>query len=362
MWGMKLAIHLEVTGVAASISVFLSDHDRGRLEFLLRSGKTEQRLVKRIGIVLTFSEDLSVKRVAGRCGCTMETARLWRDRWVQDGLEGLSDAPGRGCKPKYIGDEEAKIIAATLEAPEDETHWSARRLAKKVKASKSTVQRIWNRNRLQPHLQKTFKYSNDPQLVEKVVDVVGLYLNPPEKALVLSIDEKSQIQALNRTQPLLPLKFGHPECRTHDYERNGTTTLFAALNVATGEVVGKCKKAHKHQDFLHFLRIIDETYPQGEIHLILDNYATHKQPKVKTWFACRPRYVLHFTPTSASWMNQIETWFSILTRRAVRRGSFKGVTPLRKSIHAFIDQWNEEALPFKWVKTANQILAKAVRA
>lgn len=359
---MKQATGLEVTRVLASVSVFLSTQDRMRLEGLLRSGKTEQRLVKRIGIVLAFAEGLSVKRVAEQCGCTMETARLWRDRWIEDGLAGLSDAPGRGRKPRYVGKEEARIIAATLKAPEDETHWSARRLAKKLKVSKSTVQRIWNRNGLQPHLQKTFKYSDDPQLVEKVVDVVGLYLNPPEKALVLSIDEKSQIQALNRTQPLLPLKFGHPECRTHDYERNGTTTLFAALNVATGEVVGKCKKAHKHEDFLHFLRIIDETYPEGEIHLILDNYATHKQPKVKAWFARRPRYMLHFTPTSASWMNQIETWFSILTRRAVRRGSFKGVTPLRKAIHAFIDQWNEEVAPFKWVKTANQILAKAVRA
>jgi transposase len=359
---MKLGIYLEVRGVRASISLFLSDQDRVKLEGLLRSGKTEQRLVRRIGIVLTFAQGLSVKRVAEQCECTMETARLWRDRWVHDGLEGVSDAPGRGRKPEYIGEQEAKIIAATLEPPEDETHWSARRLAKKVKASKSTVQRIWNRNRLQPHLHKTFKYSNDPLLIEKVVDVVGLYLNPPERALVLSIDEKSQIQALNRTQPLLPLKFGHPECRTHDYERNGTTTLFAALNVATGEVVGKCKKAHRHQDFLDFLRIIDETYQEGEIHLILDNYATHKQPTVKSWFARRPRYVLHFTPTSASWMNQIETWFSILTRRAVRRGSFKGVTPLRKAIHAFIDQWNEEALPFKWVKTPNQILAKAVRA
>jgi transposase len=341
-------------------AVFLNERDREKLERLLRSGKTEQRLVRRIGIVLAFADHLSVQAVAERCGCNRETARLWRDRWVQGGLEGLSDAPGRGRKPVYIGEEEAKIIAATLEAPEDETHWSARRLAKKVKVSKSTVQRIWNRNGLQPHLQKTFKYSKDPQLVEKVVDVVGLYLDPPERALVLSIDEKSQIQALNRTQPLLPMKFGHPECRTHDYERNGTTTLFAALNVATGEVVGKCKKAHKHQDFLDFLRIIEETYPEGEIHLILDNYATHKHPKVKSWFARRPRYVLHFTPTSASWMNQIETWFSILTRRAVRRGSFNGVTPLRKAIHAFIDQWNEEALPFKWVKTAKQILAKAV--
>jgi putative transposase len=349
-------------GMPASVTVFVSNHERGKLEALLRSGRTEQRLVRRIAIVLAFAEGLEVKRVARRCACTRETARLWRDRWIEDGLEGLSDAPGRGRKPTYIGEEEAKIIAATLEAPEDETHWSVRRLAKKVKTSKSTVQRIWNRNGLQPHLQKTFKYSNDPQLVEKVVDLVGLYLNPPDKALVLSIDEKSQIQALNRTQPLLPMKFGHPECRTHDYERNGTTTLFAALNVATGEVVGKCKKAHKHQDFLHFLRILDETYPEGEIHLIMDNYGTHKHPKVKAWFSRRPRFVLHFTPTSASWMNQVETWFSILTRRAVRRGSFNGLSPLRKAIHAFIDKWNEGALPFKWVKNADQILAKASRS
>jgi len=261
------------------VSIFLSDHDRVKPEGFLRSGKSEQRLVRRIGIVLTFARGFSVKGVAAQCGCTTETARLWRERWIHHGLQGLSDAPGRGRKPGCIGDQEAKIIAATLEAPEDETHWSARRLAKKVKASKSTVQRIWKRNRLQPHLQNTFKYSNDPLLVEKVVDVVGLYLSPPEKALVLSIDEKSQIQALNRTQPLLPMKFGHPECRTHDYERNGTTTLFAALNVATGEVVGKCKKAHRHQDFLDFLRIIDETYQEGEIHLILDNYATHRPSK-----------------------------------------------------------------------------------
>ncbi len=344
----------------ASVSVFVTDSARGELDRILRSGKTEQRIARRIGIVLAFAEGLGVRCVTERCGCNKTTAALWRDRWVQGGLEGLSDAQGRGRKPKYIGDEEAKVVVATLEAPEDETHWSTRRLAKKIGVSKSTVQRIWSRNGLQPHIQRTFKYSKDPQLAEKVIDVVGLYLNPPENALVLSIDEKTQIQALNRTQPLLPLKFGHPECRTHDYKRNGTTTLFAALNVATGEVVGKCKKAHKHQDFLHFMRIIDETYPEGELHLILDNYATHKHPNVKKWFARRPRYVIHFTPTSASWMNQIETWFSILTRRAVRRGSFNGVTPLRKALHAFIDQWNEQSIPFKWVKTADQILAKAV--
>jgi transposase len=359
---MKRALDLEVMVMPASFGVFVTDEERSKLEALLRSGKTEQRLLRRISIVLAFAEGLDVKGVAQRCGCNRETARLWRNRWVQDGLDGLSDAPGRGRKAIYTGDEEAKIIAATLEAPEDETHWSTRRLAKKVKVSKSTVQRIWNRNRLQPHLQKTFKYSNDPELAEKVVDIVGLYMDPPEKALVLSVDEKSQIQALNRTQPLLPMKPGYPESRTHDYERNGTTTLFAALNVATGEVVGKCRNNHKHQDFLNFLRILDKTYPEGEIHLVLDNYATHKHPRVKSWLSRRPRFVLHFTPTSASWMNQVETWFSILTRRAVRRGTFNGVTPLRKAIHAFIDKWNEGTLPFKWVKTADQILAKAMRS
>lgn len=359
---MKRALDLEVMVMPASFGVFVTDEERSKLEGLVRSGKTEQRLLRRISIVLAFADGLDVKGVARRCGCNRETARLWRNRWVQDGLDGLSDAPGRGRKAIYTGDEEAKIIAATLEAPEDETHWSTRRLAKKVKVSKSTVQRIWNRNRLQPHLQKTFKYSNDPELAEKVIDIVGLYMDPPEKALVLSVDEKSQIQALNRTQPLLPMKPGYPESRTHDYERNGTTTLFAALNVATGEVVGKCRNNHKHQDFLNFLRILDKTYLEGEIHLVLDNYATHKHPKVKSWLSRRPRFVLHFTPTSASWMNQVETWFSILTRRAVRRGTFNGVTPLRKAIHAFIDKWNEGTLPFKWVKTADQILAKAMRS
>lgn len=338
-------------------SVYVDVVARREMESLLRAGTTEQRLVRRVSLVLALGEALSLKAVAERFGCNVKTVELWRDRWIDEGFKGFADAPGRGRKAELIGEREAQILAATLKKPEDETHWSTRRLAKVVGVSKSTVQRIWKRNNLQPHLQKTFKYSRDPDLVEKVVDLVGLYLDPPEKALVLCIDEKSQIQALNRTQPLLPMKFGHPECRTHDYKRNGTTTLFAALNAATGEVIGKCKKNHKHQDFLHFLRIIDETYPEGELHLVLDNYATHKHPSVRRWLVRHPRYIVHFTPTSASWMNQVETWFSILTRRAIRRGSFNGVAPLRKAIHAFIDQWNEEAHPFKWVKNADQILA-----
>jgi transposase len=347
--------------MSSARSVALDTNDRSVLERLVRSGTTEQRLVNRIRIVLAAAEGLSNAAVARRCSCNIHTARLWRNRWIEGGLPALADAPGRGRKAVYTGEAEARIIAATLEPPENETHWSARRLAKKVGASKSAVHRIWRSYNLQPHRQETFKYSNDPRLVEKVIDIVGLYLDPPEKALLLSIDEKSQMQALNRTQPLLPLKFGHPECRTHDYKRNGTTTLFAAFDVKTGRVLGKCKDRHRHQDFLDFLRLVEKHYPTGELHLILDNYGTHKHPKVKQWFARRPRYKVHFTPTSASWLNQVETWFSILTRQAVRRGSFNGVTPLRKSVHAFIADWNEEAHPFKWVKTADEILKKADR-
>lgn len=341
--------------------VIIEKKERTELERLLRAGTTEQRLVKRINIVLAAGEGLGNADVAKRCKCNIHTARVWRNRWIEGGLSALHDAPGRGKKPVYTGEAEARIIAATLVPPDNRTHWSARRLAKKVGASKSTVHRIWQSYDLQPHRQETFKYSNDPLLVEKVLDIVGLYLDPPEKALVLSIDEKSQMQALNRTQPLLPLRFGHPECRTHDYKRNGTTTLFAAFDVKTGRVVGKCKDRHRHQDFLDFMRLVDKQYPKGELHLVLDNYGTHKHPTVQKWFAKRPRYKLHFTPTSASWLNQVETWFSILTRQAVRRGSFNGVTPLRKAVHAFIADWNEDAHPFKWVKTSDEILEKAVR-
>ena len=339
----------------------VEEHERLKMERLIRSGTTEQRLVQRIDIVFAAADDLGNGAVAKRCGCNIHTARLWRNRWISGGLAALKDASGRGRKASFTGEAEAMIIAATLEPPDVGTHWSARRLAKKVGVSKSAVHRIWRSYHLQPHRQETFKYSNDPMLVEKVVDICGLYLAPPEKALALCIDEKSQMQALNRTQPLLPLKFGHPECRTHDYKRNGTTTLFAAFDLKTGRVLGKCKDRHRHQDFLDFLRLVDKEYPSGDIHIILDNYATHKHSRVKRWFADRPRYKVHFTPTSASWLNQVETWFSILTRQAVRRGSFNGVTPLRKAVHAFIAKWNENAKPFKWVKAADQILQKALR-
>lgn len=339
----------------------ISKTDLLKLKKMQRSGITEQRQVQRVSILLAAYEGLNNTAVAKRCNSNIHTARLWRNRWIEEGFEGLKDSSGRGRKGIYTGQKEAKIIAATLKRPEIETHWSARRLSKEIGVSKSTIHRIWKRNKLQPHRQKTFKYSNDPLLVEKVVDITGLYLNPPEKAIVLCVDEKSQIQALNRTQPLLPMKMGYPECRTHDYKRNGTTTLFAALNVSSGEVLGKCKARHRHEDFLDFLRKIEKNYPEGDIHMILDNYGTHKHKKIQRWLVRRPRFHFHFTPTSASWMNQVETWFSIITRQTIRRGSFDSVKVLIQTIYRFIDSWNERSLPFRWVKTSDEILAKAIR-
>jgi transposase len=319
-------------------------------------------MVRRAAIILAAAEELSDQEVAQRCGCSRHTARLWRNRWIEQGVEGLRDSPGRGRKAVYVGEKEAEVVAATLKKPPGRTHWSARRLAKQLGIGKSTVHKIWRRHGLQPHRTETFKYSDDPLLEQKVIDLVGLYLHPPEKAVVLAVDEKSQIQALNRTQPLLPMRAGKPECRTHDYRRHGTTTLFAALEVATGDVVGQCKARHRHQEFLSFLRTLDRHYGEApEIHLILDNYVTHKHEKVRQWLARRPRFHLHFTPTSASWMNQIEIWFGILTRQAVRRGSFKSVRALILAIHRFIEGWNAEASPFKWTKGAQETLASAIR-
>jgi transposase len=347
--------------VPAIRTVDLSKQQRQRLEQFLNAGTTEQRLVKRIQIVLAAAEGRSNEEVAQLCGCSLHTARMWRNRWLEQGLEGLRDSPGRGRKRSLTAEQEAEIVAATLRPPPTETHWSARRLGEMLNVSKSTVHRVWARHGLQPHRQETFKYSNDPLLSEKVIDIVGLYLHPPENAVVLAVDEKSQIQALNRTQPLLPMKPGLPERRTHDYRRHGTTTLFAALNIATGRVLGECKKRHRHQEFLRFLHTIEKHYPEGQVHIVLDNYSPHKHPKVKDWVARRPRFHFHFTPTSASWMNQVEIWFAILTGQAVRRASFNSVQALIRKIHQFINGWNEDCHPFQWVKTADEILAKAVR-
>ena len=342
-------------------TVELCEEDREQLQTLLNAGTTEQRLVRRIQILLAAADGLNNEEIAECCGCGIHTARLWRNRWLEQGLDGLRDSAGRGRRRGLTPEKEAEIVTATLSPPKSETHWSARRLAQELKVSKSTIHRVWKRHGLQPHRQETFKYSNDPLLSEKVIDIVGLYLNPPENAVVLAVDEKSQIQALDRTQPLLPMRSGKPECRTHDYRRHGTTTLFAALDVATGEVLGSCKSRHRHQEFLSFLRTVEKHFPEGEIHLVLDNYSPHKHPKVNDWLARRPRFSFHFTPTSASWMNQVETWFSLLTTQAVRRGTFTSVQALIRKIHDFIHHWNEACQPFRWVKSSDEILAKAIR-
>lgn len=340
------------------ITITLSDDERRSLTTIVRSPTAQVRDVLRARIVLVAAEGLDNGLVAKKIGCNSETVRLWRNRFHALRMEGLRDQPRSGRKAVFGPDKEAEILAATLTPPKHATHWSARRLAKQVGVSKSTVHRVWKNHDLQPHRETTFKFSRDPQLVEKVVDIVGLYLNPPENALVICVDEKSQIQALERTQPILPLGPGHPAARTHDYQRNGTTTLFAALNLTRSEVVGRCSKRHRHQEFLAFMRKINLEYPSGEIHLILDNYGTHKHAKVEKWFARRPRFHRHFTPTSASFMNMVETWFSILTRQRIRRGSFNSEQQLQKALHTWMREWNENPVTFTWVKTAEQVLRK----
>jgi transposase len=332
------------------------------LRSVVRARTSEQRLVTRSRIVLLAAEGVANTRIAKEVGVSLPTVLLWRQRFAEHGLDGLADAPHPG-RPRIYGREaRERIVAETLTPPEGPvTHWSRARMAEKVGVSASTVGRIWREERLAPHRIETFKFSTDPQLVEKVVDVVGLYLDPPERAIVLSVDEKTQVQALNRTQPMLPLRPGLPERRTHDYQRNGTVSLFAALEIATGQVTHATRERHTGKDFLAFCKRLARAYPTGDVHLVLDNVSTHKTPDVKRWLARHKRFHFHFTPTSASWMNQIETWFSILTRQAVRRGSFGSVKDLSAAIDRFTKDWNEHATPFAWVKTADQILAKAVR-
>ena len=347
-----------MAGIARKIEI--SDEDRKTLLKWKRSPTTPQKLIRRADIILAAGEGLNNKAISERGLGSVQTICLWRKRYAEYGIEGLEDQPKPG-RPRKIGqDKVSEIVATTLTPPEGVTHWSARRLAKQVKVGKSTVHRIWQAYDLKPHRVETFKFSRDPQLREKVVDIVGLYLNPPEQALVLGVDEKSQIQALQRTQPLLQLRPGQVERHTHDYKRNGTTTLFAALNIATGEVIGECHHRHRHQEFLKFLNQLDKEVPDKELHLILDNYGTHKQEKVLRWLKRHKRFHLHFTPTGASWMNMVEIWFGILTNQAIRRGSFDSVAHLIGAIKAFLARWNEGAKPFVWTKTAENILTKAV--
>jgi transposase len=342
----------------------LESADKEKLEFLARRPKTSQRSALRSKIVLRAAEGLSNQEIARRLGVTGATVGKWRERFRREGMDGLSDEPRPGAPRKITDAQVEEAVTQTLESlPRAATHWSTRSLAAQVGLSQSAVVRIWHSFGLQPHRSQNFKLSTDPQLVEKVRDIVGLYLNPPEHAMVLCVDEKSQVQALNRTQPILPLRPGLPEQRTSDYERHGTTSLFAALDIATGKVIGQCQRRHRQQEFLKFMDRVETTIPAdaGEIHLVLDNYGTHKTPKVIRWFARHPRYHLHFTPTSGSWVNQVERWFAKITDKRIRRGSFTSVRSLEKAIEEYLDDNNENPKPFVWTADADLILGKIRR-
>ena len=318
-------------------------------------------LAQRARIVLLAADGVSNTEIAARVGVSRPTVIDWRARYERSGVLGLDDEPRSG-RPRTV-DHEA-IIAATLTPPPKRlgvTHWSSRLLAAQLKIGNATVARAWRDYGVQPWRSQTFKFSTDPALVAKVTDVVGLYLAPPSNAIVLCVDEKSQIQALDRTAPMLPMQPGLPERRTHDYVRHGTTTLFAALEIATGQVTATCQPRHRHQEFLRFLKQVARAYPDTDLHLVMDNYAAHKRVEIRDWLAANPRVHIHFTPTSASWMNLVEVWFGIVERQAIHRGTFRSVRELTAKINAFVDGWNDRAHPFIWTKTADQILTKANR-
>lgn len=330
--------------------------DRERLAAMTRSTTLPAGLVMRARLVLLAADGVGNQVIADRLGVSRPTVNLWRGRYSERGIAGLSDEPRPG-RPRTV--DRAEVITATLTPPPAKlgvTHWSSRLLAAQLGIEHSTVAGIWAEYRVKPWKAETFKFSTDPELVGKVTDVVGLYLNPPENAVVLCLDEKSQIQALDRTQKLLPMQIGHPEQRTHDYVRHGTATLFAALEIATGKVTGLTKNRHRHQEFLVFLKHLARAYPDVELHLVMDNYATHKHAKVKEWLAANPRIHVHFTPTSGSWLNLVEVWFSIIERQAIHRATFTSVHDLMTQIRAFITGWNRRSHPFVWVKPADEIL------
>jgi transposase len=335
--------------------------DRDLLEGLVRGRNTAQKVALRARIVLGAAEGSSNNRLAKQLGVTRPTILLWRRRYARAGITGLlRDAPRPGRR-KRIGDRQVEaIVNATLQTtPRDATHWSTRTLARAQGVSEATVRRIWRAHGLQPHRTETFKLSRDPDFVHKLRDVVGLYLNPPDKALVLCVDEKGQIQALDRTQPALPLRPGIPARQTHDYIRHGTTTLFAALNVLKGTVIGNCLPRQRHIEFLAFLDRIEQATPrQRDIHMILDNYGTHTHPKVQAWFVTHPRYHLHFTPTGASWLNLVERWFADITRKRIRRGTFHSVSELNRAISEYVRENNRNPRPFIWTATATSIMKK----
>jgi transposase len=346
-----------------AVAIELSETERDELDAVLRRHGTTQAVALRARIVLLAADGLTNSAVADRLGIAKHTVGKWRNRFARDRLDGLHDEPRPGA-PRQIGDDAiAATIRRTLETlPAGATHWSLRSMAKVAGYAPSTIHRIWKAFGLQPHRQETFKLSADPLFVEKVRDIVGLYLNPPERAVVLCVDEKSQIQALDRTQPLLPLRPGQAERRTHDYKRHGTTSLFAALDVAAGKVIGHCFARHRAQEFRRFLDTIEARVPADlEVHLVLDNAGSHKTKLIRDWLAKRPRWHVHFTPTSASWLNQVERFFSSLTERALRRGAHRSTAELEAAIHAYIDAHNADPKPFRWTKSADDILASVQR-
>jgi transposase len=328
-----------------------------------RRHKTSQALALRSRIVLACAQGADNSEVARRCRVTRQTVGKWRRRFVEQRVDGLLDEPRPGAPRKLDDSRIEQLIATTLnERPRQASHWSTRLLATKLGVSQSTVSRAWRAFGLQPHREETFKLSTDPLFIAKVRDIVGLYLNPPTKAMVLCVDEKSQIQALDRTQPLLPLAPGIAERRTHDYKRHGTTSLFAALDLASGRVIGELHRRHRSKEFLTFLRTIEANVPTTlDVHLILDNYGTHKTPSVKAWFARHPRFHVHFTPTSASWINLVERFFALLTTRQIKRGAHRSTRELEQAIRSYLDIYNEEPKPFIWTKTADEILASLAR-
>lgn len=343
--------------------IVLSEKEHEQLKSIVSSRSLPGGLIIRSRIVLMAAQGASDRCIAEKVGLSRQSVCKWRGRYLQGGSSGLYDElrPGR---PRSISDGQvAVLIRKTLNSkPADRTHWTIRSMARETKLSRPTVHRIWRAFGLQPHRQRHFKLSSDPFFVEKVRDIVGLYLNPPDKAIVLCVDEKSQVQALDRTQPVLPMGFGYVEGITHDYVRHGTTTLFAAIDIATGQVLARCRHRHRHKEYLDFLKHLDANVPQDlDIHLVVDNYATHKHARVKRWLAAHPRYQVHYTPTYSSWLNQVEIWFNIIAQRAIRRGTFRSVKDLVSKIDHFVQHYNKNARPFVWTATADSILEKIKR-
>lgn len=345
----------------AAKALLLSDQDRQTLQSWVAAHNTPQALVWRAQIILHAADGIANTHIARQIGVSVITVRTWRNRFESEGMQGITQIKsGRGRKREISAGKIKQIVNDTLHTkPKGATHWSCRSMARQHDVSPSTIHQIWDAHGLQPHRVETFKLSKDTQFVEKLTDIVGLYMNPPDKAMVICVDEKSQIQALDRTQPGLPMKKGRAGTMTHDYKRNGTTSLFAALDVLEGTVVGRCYERHRHQEFIKFLKCLNKEFPRDqELHLILDNYGTHKHPNVKIWLAKHPRFHLHFTPTSSSWLNLIERWFGLLTDKQLRRGAFTGVDVLMQAIDEFIEVTNDDPKPFVWTAKVEDILKK----